>query len=244
MCSSRRFAWVPILIFLTKKKFQFFFWEWGIKKSKIFFWFNDVKLPEKFICDIQFVEKCSIRGVLTKFCRKVPFWGLYWPLNYFSHTPLNLSTNMALFKIIIFLIKKVAKLVETQKFCHHRLEHLFLHWGSYSQFVIWWILRKLVFLVLFWGVSNEKLFVTPPGKNWKKITWTCCTSYQKIVQKDVSSFSRKSEKLSKSGPYLGCCNGKAHICDQVSLAMCVFQIIWNLFCKKKICLYHLCLVRN
>ena len=39
-----------------------------IKKSKKIFWFNDVKLPEKFICDIQFVEKCSIRGVLTKFC--------------------------------------------------------------------------------------------------------------------------------------------------------------------------------
>ena len=53
------------------------------------------------------------------------------------------------------------------------------------------------------------------------------------MQKDVYSFSRKSEKLSKSGPFLGWCNGKTHICDQVILAMCVFQIIWNLFCKKK-----------
>ena len=138
---------------------------------------------------------------------------------------------MAIFKIIIFSIKKVAKLIETQKFCHHRLNHLFLHRGLYSQFLIRWILRKLVFFGLFWGVSNEKLFVIPPGKNWKKITWTCCTSYQKIVQKDGSSFSRNSEKLSKSGPFLGCCNGKTHICEQVILAISVLQMIWNLFYK-------------
>ena len=49
-------------------------------KFKIFlgmgghFLFNDVKLPEKFIYDIQFVEKCSIRGVLANFCRKGPIW--------------------------------------------------------------------------------------------------------------------------------------------------------------------------
>ena len=52
-----------------EKKIQNFFWEWGVKKSKKKL-FNDVKLLEKFICDIQFVEKCSIRGVLTEFCRK------------------------------------------------------------------------------------------------------------------------------------------------------------------------------
>ena len=121
--------------------------------------------------------------------------------------------------------------METQKFCHHRLNHLFLHRGSYSQFLIWWILRKLVFFGIFWGVSNEKLFVTP-WKELEKITWTCCTLYQKIVPKDVSSFSRKSEKLFKSGPYLRCCNGKAHICDQVIFAISVLQIIWNLFYKK------------
>ena len=83
---------------------------------------------------------------------------------------LRLSTHMTIFLIIIFLIKKVAKLVETQKFRHHRLDHSFLHQGSYSHFLIWWIFRKLAFYHLFWGISNEKIYVTPPGRNWKKIT--------------------------------------------------------------------------
>ena len=67
-------------------------------ETKIHFLFNVVKSPEKFICDIQFVEQCSIRGVLTKFCRKVPFWGPYWPLNYFSHKRLNFSRQDASFE--------------------------------------------------------------------------------------------------------------------------------------------------
>ena len=57
--------------------------------------------------------------------------------------------------------KILAIFVETQKFWHHRLNHLFLHRVLYSQFFIWWILRKLVFFGLFWGVSNEKLYVCP-----------------------------------------------------------------------------------
>ena len=98
------------MTFLTKKKFQNFFLEWGVKKSNFFFWFNDVKLLEKSICDIQFVEKFSIMGVLTKFCRKVPFWGLYWP--FLIHhwiclvKTLRLSTHMPIFKIIFFWSKK------------------------------------------------------------------------------------------------------------------------------------------
>ena len=151
------------MIFLTKK-ISIFFLEWGVKKSKNFLWFNDVKLLEKFISDIQFVEKCSIMGVLTKFCRKIPFWGPYWPLNYFSRAPLNLSRQDASFKYTyeyildhIFLIKKMAKLVETQKFHHYRLDHSFLHQGSYSHFLIWWIFRKLEFYHLFWGISNGKI---------------------------------------------------------------------------------------
>ena len=47
----------------NEKKFQFF-WEWG---SKSLFFISNVKLPEKFICDIQFFEKCSIGGVLAIF---------------------------------------------------------------------------------------------------------------------------------------------------------------------------------
>ena len=58
-----------------QKNFSNFFCEWGgVKKS--FILFNDEKLPEN-ICDIEFAEKCSIRGLLTFFCRKAPFWGPY-----------------------------------------------------------------------------------------------------------------------------------------------------------------------
>ena len=54
-----------------KKKFSKFFWGWGVKKS--FFLFSDVILPEKLIRDNEFVEKNLNGGVLTNFCRKVPF---------------------------------------------------------------------------------------------------------------------------------------------------------------------------
>ena len=72
-------------------------------------------------------------------------------------------------KFCHFFDKKMAKLVETQKFHHYRLDHSFLHQGSYSHFLIWWIFRKLAFYHLFWGISNEKIYVTPlvgTGKNY------------------------------------------------------------------------------
>ena len=40
---------------------------------------------------------------------------------------LRLSTHMTTFLIIILATEKLAKSVETQKFCHHRPNHLFLH---------------------------------------------------------------------------------------------------------------------
>ena len=80
--------------------------------------------------------KCIDRGVLTNFSEKVPFWGPYWPLNYFSHRPLNFSRQDASFKhpydYILnhnFFDQKVAKLVETQKFC---LDVLITHFSSGS----------------------------------------------------------------------------------------------------------------
>ena len=54
--------------------------------------------------------------------------------------------------------------------------------------------------------------------------------YQKIVRKDVSSFSENAKKLSKSRLFLGCCNGKTNIYDQVILG--TPQFIWNLFSNK------------
>ena len=78
-----------------KKKF---FGDGGSKSQLFFFCFSDIILPEKLIRDNEFVEKNLNGGVLTIFCRKVPFWGPYWPLNYFSCAPLNLSRQDASFK--------------------------------------------------------------------------------------------------------------------------------------------------
>ena len=64
-----------------------------------------------------------------------------------------------------------------------------------------------------------------------------------LVLKDFSSFSRKSEKLSKSRLFLGCCNLKRHICHWVILGTSTTKSIWNLFFKQ-ICVYHLCTVHN
>ena len=89
--------WSTHIDIFDEKNFSKFFFGMGSQKV-IFFLFNDIELLEKIIRDIQFVKKCSIMGVLTKFCRKPPFWGPYWPLNYFSHTPMNLSRQDASFK--------------------------------------------------------------------------------------------------------------------------------------------------
>ena len=96
----------------------------GGQKSKFCIRFYDVKSPEILIFDTQTVEKCSVRGVLTNFNKKVPFWGSYIPLKHFSCLPLNLSCQDTSFKhpyghILSddFLTKKVGKLVKTQKFC-------------------------------------------------------------------------------------------------------------------------------
>ena len=55
---------------------------------------------------------------------------------------------MTIFWIIVFLIKKVAKLVETQNFCHYRLNHIILLQGSYSHFRIRWILHGFIYILL------------------------------------------------------------------------------------------------
>ena len=61
--------------YFEEKKFQNFFLGWGVKKSKIFFQFYDVKSTEIFIFDIQIVAKCLVRGVLTNFIKKSPILG-------------------------------------------------------------------------------------------------------------------------------------------------------------------------
>ena len=77
--SSRKFVYVPILIFLMKKSKFFGGIGRGLKKS---FLFNDVKSPKlhlwQSICQ-------NDSGCLANFCRNVPFCRPYWPWNYFSH---------------------------------------------------------------------------------------------------------------------------------------------------------------
>ena len=115
----------------------------------------------------QFVGKCSIGGVLANFCGKLPFWGPYEALNYFSHEPLNFSRRDASFKYPYdysfnhnFLSKKVAILVETRKFCLQRVDYSNFHQGSDSHF--YWVDNERVSIFgLFWGALNEKKIVTP-----------------------------------------------------------------------------------
>ena len=65
------------------------------------------------------------------------FWGPYSSLKHFTYRPLNLSRQGTSFKHPYdyflsddFLTKKVAKLVETQKFRQNRLNHSFFTPGS------------------------------------------------------------------------------------------------------------------
>ena len=69
------------------------------------------------------------------------------------------------------------------------------------------------------------------GKNILNILYII----SKIVMKDLSSFFKKSEKLSKSGPFLGCCNGITHISDHVILGTNTSRFSW-FFYKKNMCL--------
>ena len=68
------------------------------------------------------VEKCLVRGVLSDFSEKVPFWGPYIGSKYFSYLPLNLSRQGASFKHPFdhilsddFLTKKSGKIGRNSK---------------------------------------------------------------------------------------------------------------------------------
>ena len=80
-----------------EKKIQIFFGVVG-KKNQFFFSIYDEKSAENFILGIYLVEKCLIRGVLTNFCRNIPFWGHYLSWKHFSYPALNLSRQGAYFK--------------------------------------------------------------------------------------------------------------------------------------------------
>ena len=72
------------------------------------------------------------------------------------------------------------------------LDHLFVHCGLKSQLLVWWILRKLAFSVVFevfgWNIIG--------GRTRKKVSWNILWNI-KPCWEVVSSFSRKYEKRSK-----------------------------------------------
>ena len=79
---------------------------------------------------------------------------------------LILNTHMNLFGVMFF-IKKVAKLVENQKFRYHCLNHWILYESSYSDFLIRWIFGKLEFWCLFQGflMKNYKWLLSQNDKS-------------------------------------------------------------------------------
>ena len=105
---------------------------------------------------------------------KFSFWGLYRPsknshVHYWVYLikTLHLNTHMTIYGVVIFLIKKVAKLVQTQKFCHQRLnERLYVtrkNWKNESHYVAHKIKTKcrkmsLLFLENSKNYQNRDLF--------------------------------------------------------------------------------------
>ena len=127
-----------------------------------------MKFPEKIIYETEIEEKWS------------GFWLFLEQKSHFENpidlqkksTPLNLSRRESSFKYpddyirsFIFLIKKLAKLVETQQFHQYGLSHSISHQGSYSNFRIRWILRKLELFCLFgWFIMKNQLW-----PQWKEL---------------------------------------------------------------------------
>ena len=116
----------------------------GIGWKKVFFLMNHVKFTEKFINEIKIDEKWSVDGFLTI------FYLHHWT---YLIKMLHSSTHMTIFGLIFFLIKKVAKLVETQKFWQQYHNQIISDQGSYSYFFdkinIWKIRILVSFLVGF-----------------------------------------------------------------------------------------------
>ena len=70
-----------------------------------------MKLPENFIFNMHFVEKCPIWDVLTNLSENVPFLGSYLTSKHFSYVPLSLSRQGALLitQVTIFSTKTVGR---------------------------------------------------------------------------------------------------------------------------------------
>ena len=123
---------VPILIILKQKKFQFFLN--GAKKVKKNLKFSMLNFLRSSFLRLDWTRNNFLVVSWPFSAKKTPL-GDPIDLQKNSHAhhwirlikTLHLSTHMTIFEVIIFLIKKVAKLIETQKFCQNRLNHLILH---------------------------------------------------------------------------------------------------------------------
>ena len=85
------------------------------------------------------------------------------------------STHISL---LCAFIRKVAKLVETQKFCHHRLNHLILHENLFS---------------------HSRWLIVTPGKNWEVWTLLCCNNFKKKYYKCLCFLSQNVENCQNPG---------------------------------------------
>ena len=165
----------------------------------IFWWLRSFYM--KYISyAIQCVEKCLIGGVLANLCRKVSFWGPYWPWSYFSRALFNLSRRDSSFKYpydyVLDFFEKSGKI--SRNFVTITLITHFCIRITHSHFLIWWILRKLAFPVFFGGFLMKKL-CDPPWKELEKNNLNMMYIISKILPKDVFSFFKKSENCQNQG---------------------------------------------
>ena len=144
----------------------------GGQKVKKYFWFNDVKLPNKLIYHIQLVKKAPL-GV---------FWPIFVEIFDFGD-PIDPS--------VIFVIHHWICLVKTLLLSTYKT----IFWATIFKTKKVAKLKNFVSEILSTHFFNMvHILIVTPVEGSRKICLACCTYYQKILRKDISSFSRISEK--------------------------------------------------
>ena len=146
---------------------------------------------------------------MTSFCRKVSFWGPYWPLNYFSRAPLNLSRQDASFKYTYdyilnhnFFDQKSGKIGRNSKISPLSSWSLIFAWGFIFSFFDMVNIQKVSILPLFVGVFLMKKYIWPPlvgtGKNYSYLVLQRIKKcYQKMSL--VFLIIKKTSKWGRNG---------------------------------------------
>ena len=92
----------------------------------------------------------------------------------------------------------MGKLVETQKFCHQRLNHYF---SLRFHFLIFWIneyYERVLPVIFYWFLLYNLRW--PYRTVWEQAFLLCLIKYQNIFRRNVSSF-QKNEIASKIGVF-------------------------------------------